>query len=155
MARPGFRGIRTGSAYHAQDWKNYFDALPALVERLQGVVIERKDAIDLMLEADTPATLHYVDPPYVSAVRQRRQRKVYAHEMDDHGHRVMAALLNRLKGMVVLSGYEGDLYDELFDGWSIRKKKVFGEKAVSRTECLWLNPAAVAGQAQPMLEGHR
>lgn len=151
-ARPGFRGRRDGSPYFpAWDWAGYHDALPALVDRLQGVVIEEKDALQLMQELDAPDALHYVDPPYVPATRQARQRKVYACEMDDAGHKALARMLHGLQGMVVLSGYHSPLYDRLFKGWTVSTKAVYGEKAVRRTEVLWLNPAAVAKQAMPQL----
>lgn len=121
------------------------------MDRLQAVVIEQKDALKLMAELDALDVLHYVDPPYVAAVRQARQRKVYAHEMDDGGHVALADLLHGLKGMVVLSGYHSKLYDQLYKGWQVIELAAYGEKAVKRTEVLWLNPAAAAGQRSPRL----
>lgn len=125
--------------------------MPALIERLQGVVIENKDAFKLMAMSDAPDVLFYVDPPYVSSTRQVRQKKVYAFELDDDDHRRLAEVLNGLQGMVVLSGYSSDLYKELFSSWTMTTKKTFGEKAVPRTEVLWLNAAAVAHQNQKEL----
>lgn len=148
-ARPGFRGQRSGSGYfHAHDWKNWADALPALVDRLQGVVIENKDALQLIQKIDAPDVLYYLDPPYVPATRKIRQRKVYAFEMDDAGHERLAELLQSLKGMVILSGYKSELYERLYSGWAISKCTAYGEKAVQRTEVLWINPAAQAAQRQ-------
>jgi len=42
----------------AQDWANYPDVLPLAIERLHGVAIEHKDAVECMLQHDAPDTLH-------------------------------------------------------------------------------------------------
>ncbi|MEB5074311.1 DNA adenine methylase, partial [Pseudomonas aeruginosa] len=64
--RTGFRSTSTRSGTGpALDWRNYPDTLTAITERLQGVVIENRDALALMEYHDRPNTLHYVDPPYV------------------------------------------------------------------------------------------
>jgi DNA adenine methylase len=148
-ARPGFRGQRSGSGYfHAHDWRHWIGTMHQIVERLQGVVIENKDAFKLIEMSDAPDVLYYLDPPYVPGVRQERQRKVYAHEMDDAGHGALAELLHGLKGMVVLSGYHNPIYDREFKGWLKFERATYGEKAVKRTEVLWLNPAA-AHRQQP------
>ena len=63
-------------------------------------------------------TVHYVDPPYVHSTRALRTRApAYKHELDDQQHRDLAHALAGLRGMVVVSGYRCELYDELFDGW--------------------------------------
>ncbi|MBG7380625.1 DNA adenine methylase, partial [Pseudomonas aeruginosa] len=62
--RTGFRSTSTRSGTGpALDWRNYPDTLTAITERLQGVVIENRDALALMEYHDRPNTLHYVDPP--------------------------------------------------------------------------------------------
>lgn len=151
-ARPGFRGQRSGSEwFHAHDWKNWADAMPALVDRLQGVVIENKDAFDLIRDFDDPDVLFYLDPPYMPETRQARQRNVYAFEMDNAGHERLAELLNSLKGMVILSGYKNPLYEKIYKGWTVVSKDTHGEKAVKRTEFLWINKAAWDKQPQKQL----
>jgi DNA adenine methylase len=66
----GFRAntSRVGTTA-AGDWANYPDALPALIERLRGVIIEHRDAIAVMAAHDSAETLHYVDPPYMPETR--------------------------------------------------------------------------------------
>jgi len=66
----GFRANsnRSGTT-PAQDWRNYPEAIAAMVERLQGVVIECRPAIELISSHDGPETLHYVDPPYLWETR--------------------------------------------------------------------------------------
>lgn len=141
----GFRANsnRSGST-PAHDWARYPDRLASFCARLQGVVVERRDALEVMAMHDGPSTLHYVDPPYVS---ETRGRGGYAHELDDDGHaRLLEALLG-LRGMVLLSGYRCPLYDTVLAGWRRVDWKAYADGARERTESLWLNPAAVAAGA--------
>ncbi|EJB8384988.1 DNA adenine methylase, partial [Pseudomonas aeruginosa] len=135
------------------DWRNYPDALAAITERLQGVVIENRDALVLMEHHDRPSTLHYVDPPYVHSTRSTKVRhnatgKSYRHELDDDQHRDLAAFLKGLSGMVVLSGYPCPLYDRLYRHWHRLERNALADGARDRIECLWLNDAARSGLAQ-------
>ncbi len=153
--RTGFRSnaTRMGTT-PARDWVNYPDALAAIVDRLAGVTIENRPAIEVMLRYDTPSTLHYVDPPYMPETRSAGNRRrcgpgseawhVYAHELstDDHGE--LLATLCSLKGMVALSGYASPLYDDALDGWQRMTRATYADGASPRTEVLWLNRALVA-----------
>lgn len=135
----------------AHDWMNYPDSLRFVVERLRGVVIEHRDAIDVMLQHDSEQTLHYVDPPYVHSTRSEKirgtvTRKSYRHEMSDADHEILAAALRSLKGAVVLSGYPCELYDKLYQDWHRVEKEALADGGRARTEVLWLNRnAAVWG----------
>ncbi len=51
-----------------------------LCRRLQGVIIENKDALAVMRAHDAETTLYYIDPPYVPETRVQGNR-YYAHEM--------------------------------------------------------------------------
>lgn len=146
--RTGFRAYsnRSGTT-PARDWINWPDVVPPFVERMRGVVIEHKPAEGVMLQHDTTETLFYVDPPYPFSTRSlprgASQPFCYRHEMTDDDHRLLAATLHGLVGMVVLSGYPCDLYDrELFADWHRVERKAFADGAGERTEVLWLNPAA-------------
>ena len=98
---------------------------------------------------DTIETLHYVDTPYVHETRNmKRGNAAYAHEMTDEDHTELATALNELKGMVVLSGYRCELYDQLFKDWTCIQREAFADGAVKRVECLWLNPLAEKNQNQ-------
>lgn len=138
----GFRSNSTRSGTTpAHDWANYPRHLAAIVERLRGVVIENKDALACMRQHDGPATLHYVDPPYVHSTRNLRTRApAYRHEMSDAQHRQLASGLRELSGMVVVSGYRCELYDELFDGWQRVDGHAHADGAKPRVESLWLSP---------------
>lgn len=148
-AQCGFRGNsnRSGTT-PAHDWVNYPPALARLVERVQGVVVECRDANLVVQQHDSPDTLHYVDPPYPHSTRKKatlRTGKGYRHEMSDDDHRVLAGTLHGLSGMVVLSGYPCELYDrELYPDWHRIERTAHADGALKRIEVLWLNPAADA-----------
>jgi DNA adenine methylase len=50
----------------------------------------------------------------------------------------LAQALNRVKGMVMVSGYPCPLYDELYKGWRGVKKETYADGARPRTEVLWI-----------------
>lgn len=143
-ANTGFRANsnRSGTT-PAHDWQNYPDCIPAIIERLRGVVIENREASDVMLQHDSPETLHYVDPPYVLETRSMKNpycKKGYRFEMTDEQHRDLAAFLHTLSGVVVVSGYACKLYDkELFRKWHRVERPALADGARKRTEVLWIN----------------
>lgn len=145
--KTGFRNFtRSSTTYPAKEWHKYPASLPAIVERLLGVTIENREAREVMLQHDSPATLHYVDPPYVPDTRSAllHNNGGYTHEMTDADHMALAECLHGLAGMVVLSGYRSDSYDDLFKDWQTLDRETIAESALPRTETLWFNPAAWA-----------
>lgn len=65
--------------------------------------------------------------------------------MDDKDHLDLLNTLLELEGMVMLSGYPSDLYDDTLNGWKRIDTKArisSGRGTDTRTECLWINPAA-------------
>lgn len=113
-----------------------------IVERLRGVIIENRPALDIIEQYDTPETLHYIDPPYPHETRNERWAgNAYRHEMSDDDHRELASVLREVKGMVVISGYACGLYDiELYHDWERVDKETFADGAKKRIESLWLSP---------------
>lgn len=134
----GFRANsnRSGTT-PAHDWANYPDAMNFIIQRLQGVCIENRDAIDLMLAHDGVETVHYVDPPYMPETRDKGDD--YRYEMTDNDHENLAAVLHDLKGHVVLSGYHSPLYDRLYSGWHKVERAAHADGARKRVEVLWMN----------------
>lgn len=140
--KTGFRRhSRLSGTSPCHDWKNYPAALREIIERLQGVVIENRDAFDLIKDQDDKETLFYMDPPYVLSTRDPGTD--YKHELTDEDHFEFAELLHSLKGMVILSGYGCDLYDKkLFKGWYRSERIAMADGARERVEVIWLNEAA-------------
>ncbi len=147
--RTGFRANsnRWGTT-PARDWLTIPLNLRAIVERLQGVVIENRPALETMAQHDSADALHYVDPPYMPATRSAKSRRgkiryhAYAHEMDVEDHAELLAALPALVGAVVVSGYPTALYDVALAGWRRIERPSLADGARPRTEVLWLNERA-------------
>lgn len=142
----------------AMDWTNYQGQVQAFTERLASVVIENRDALQLMPEHDSNATLYYVDPPYVHSTRSLGNphcaKHKYAFEMGEDDHRALAGMLRDLSGMVVLSGYPSQLYDdELYADWQRVERAHHADGARPRTEVLWINPACSSALAAAKSQG--
>lgn len=140
----GFRSNsnRSGTT-PAHDWKNFPDSLAIVIDRLQGVVIENRDAIELMKQHDSCETLHYCDPPYL---HETRSSKVHGHhgytyEMTEKEHVELSRALSELHGAVVVSGYPSALYSNLYRGWDRVERSALADGARARTEVLWIKHA--------------
>lgn len=125
-----------------QDWINYPVALGSIIARLRGVGIENYDAKKVMLKYDGAQTLHYADPPYVFSTRGDSGRD-YRHEMCNSDHEDLLLFLSKLSGMVVLSGYDSELYQDTLRGWQKFSRKSFADGANERNEILWVSPNCV------------
>lgn len=143
----GFRANsnRSGTT-PARDWANFPECIGQFVERLRGVVVECRDALEVMAQHDTAQTLHYIDPPYHHDTRQfhRGQAGQYRHEMTDAQHKDLLAFARRLTGYVVISGYDCELYNAHLVHWKRVETTAMADGARKRTEVLWLNPRAAA-----------
>jgi DNA adenine methylase len=126
----------------AGDWRKWPESFPAIIDRLRGVIIESKPALEVMAKHDAPDALHYVDPPYVHSTRgfdSGGSIRGYRFEMSDDQHRELAAFLRTLRGGVIVSGYACPLYDqELFADWDRVEKDTVADGARERTEVLWM-----------------
>lgn len=148
-ARTGFRANsnRSGTT-PAHDWANYPEALPAIVERLRGVIIENRPAVSILRAHDSEETLHYLDPPYMPETRSPKSRKGaggyhrYRHEMEVSDHEELLDAILELKGMIVISGYASALYDGRLGDWERIEMDALADGARPRKEVLWLSPSA-------------
>lgn len=141
----GFRAnsLRNGSTA-GTDWANFPDHIGSFVNRLRGVVIENKDYREVCDQQDSKDTLVYADPPYMHDTRNmRRGNANYEHEMTDDDHVQMAAYFNSIQSMVIVSGYDNELYQQLFAEWTCVKKSHKADGSAQRVECLWLKPNTV------------
>lgn len=143
QTRSGFRAISYRSnTTGATDWRNYPTSLAGVVGRLRGVTIENRPAIQVMRCHDTLQTLHYCDPPYVHSTRMTNAHSpsCYAHEMTDADHAELAECLRGLQGMVIVSGYDCELYQDLYADWRTVERRALADGARERTETLWFSP---------------
>ena len=137
--RTGFRTNKSSGKLPASEWASYADSIRVFTERLRGVVIENRNAFDVIASQDHADTLFFVDPPYLSSVRGHGQKHGYVHEFSDNDHRMLALLLRGLKGRVLLCGYWSRLYEELFGDWAFEDAQCFANGGHARTERIWRN----------------
>ena len=123
-------------AYAAQDWRNLPGKIFQAAERLRGVQIENRPALEVMDRFNYPNVLVYLDPPYMLGTRHGKQ---YRLEMDDndHGDLLDAALAH--KGYVLISGYDSDLYRERLKGWHREETAIYSQVCSRKQEVLWMN----------------
>lgn len=149
--KTGFRidcNRQYGTAMH--NWLDYPQRMAAIGKRMTGVLLENRPAIDTITAHDSASTLFFVDPPYVMQTRVAGNR-TYKHEMTDADHVQLLNALANVQGMVLLSGYQNDLYRESLPGWQVKttSSRIAAARGGGvRTECLWINPAAQREQLQ-------
>ncbi len=146
--KTGFRSDASRQyANEAACWRRYPPVLRYVHARLQGVNIENRCALTCMTKNDSLHTLHYVDPPYVPDTRKlNHSGRVYRHEMNMDEHETLLCQLQGLQGMVVLSGYDSTLYNDVLTGWQkhTRQARISAGRGTGiRTECVWLNSQSV------------
>ncbi len=144
--------VRCGMSMTTNKWRKRMKTLPWWHDRLTRVQIDNRPAIDVIKYWDKkPGSVFYVDPPYVTSTRKGRK---YTHEMTDADHNELIEVLLRVKGVVVLSGYDSSLYSPL-EGWHKITHETIAYSAASvndtlqgegarmasakRTECIWVN----------------
>jgi len=143
--------LHGGTLAIASNWKRHKEKIspaasirPQVVydaaKRLTTVQIENRDALKLIDEMDSPRTLFYLDPPYVTQTRTDKKR--YRHELDDDGHALIASVVQAVRGFVVISGYACELYRDLYEqhGWRRIDVDAVANGGAKRVESLWLSP---------------
>lgn len=120
----------------AQDWQRFPSAIREIICRRRGVIIENRNAFELMKSHDAEDVLFYLDPPYLAETRN--PGRDYRYEMSADRHIELSKFLGSLKGAIILSGYESDLYKKLYSKWRCEKYAARADGARKRIECLWL-----------------
>jgi DNA adenine methylase len=134
--RTGFSKDRRNGVVPCDTWLDLPAVVRAAAERMRGVVIEQRPAVEVLGDHDSPSALHYVDPPYVHEARGRHR---YRHEMSVKDHEILLECLRGLRGAVILSGYASPLYDGALQGWRRIEIKAKADKCGDRVEVLWCN----------------
>ena len=141
--RTGFRCYRSsGMQSPATEFMRYPHALAAIVERLRGITIENKDWREIVTQFDGSETLFYMDPPYVHSTRGRPRG--YRHELSEEDHLELINSSRDCQAMVVLSGYDTDLYNDTLSGWQKHSFSARAERNKPTVECIWVKPNTAA-----------
>lgn len=125
-------------AYAAQDWLKLPEKIMLTSERLRGVQIENRPAIEVIKRFNHENVLIYCDPPYMFQTRSGK-RKQYRHEMIDADHVELLNLLLEHKGPVILSGYESELYNMMLKGWNRYETTSYSQVCSKKREVIWMN----------------
>lgn len=156
-------------ANNARSVWNRIERFALAAERIGGVTIERRDALEVIDRYDDRDGVIYLDPPYVGSTRTsfaggRRPGGDYIHEFaTEEQHRALAAAARSARSTVFLSGYPSSLYDELYDGWHRLDRRMIRHASNGRgrtatvTEVIWSNrpiayTARLADIESPTLE---
>ena len=137
---------RAGMAGAVSRWLGSVEGLSEIVQRLLRVQIESASAIEVINRYDSSETLFYCDPPYPHD--SRSDTNAYKFEMSEREHRILAETLHSVQGKVAISGYHGQLMDELYSDWNCVEsapKKAHSTNTSTdgfkqeRVEVLWMN----------------
>lgn len=143
-------GIRNGSTCDAHSVADSVDRLHVVAERLRRVVVEDRDAVEVMKAYDGADAVMFLDPPYLASTRRsldRQRPKDYACDTSsEDDHRRLAEAAHACTATVLLSGYSSPLYGELYADWHHIEWDVTrpssnrsGRAADMATEVLWSN----------------
>ncbi len=123
-------------AYASQDWCNLPEKILQAAERLRGVQIECRPAVELIQRFNHERVLIYCDPPYMLETRHGKQ---YRCEMNDAEHRALLEVLLKHRGPVAISGYDTKLYQDMLAGWKRYENISYSQVCSRKQEVLWLN----------------
>jgi DNA adenine methylase len=123
-------------AYAARDWAELPGIIKEAAERLKGVQIENRPAVELIQKYNFEDVLIYADPPYLLSTRAGKQ---YRHEMTEQDHEELLKALIGHKGPVVISGYDSEMYNDILQNWRKETKTSYAMSAKKRTEVIWCN----------------
>lgn len=123
-------------AYASQDWCNLPEKIMQAAERLRGVQIENRPAVELIKRFNYKNVLIYCDPPYMLETRHGKQ---YRCEMSTEEHEELLGILIRHKGPVMISGYETELYNKMLADWNRYETKAYSQTGSKKKEVIWMN----------------
>ena len=101
----GFGVTRSGNHVISISYANKLDKLKQVRERLRKVIVEHVDFEECIRKYDTPDTLFFLDPPYLSA------EHYYKHGFTIEDHKRLLNLLPTIKGKFILTTYRNELYE--------------------------------------------
>ena len=123
-------------SYCVDQWVSLPYRIAQAAERLKGVQIENRPAVETIRKFNHENVLIYADPPYLLSTRGGR---MYRYEMNEQDHMELLSALCDHKGFVILSGYPSEMYDRELKSWNRVTKKSYNQNSESREEVLWTN----------------
>jgi DNA adenine methylase len=134
---------RNGHEARVSRWNSMPERLRRVVQRLKQVRVEHRDARELFrMFLNRPATLIYLDPPYL--MERDHGYRVDANEKEFHEE--LLELCIRARCMVLVSGYSNKLYNSHLTrerGWTRKvietHTRTTNGKDLIRKEVLWSN----------------
>ncbi|MFV9549653.1 DNA adenine methylase [Algibacter sp. PT7-4] len=121
-------------------WNN---AIPKLhdvaLELRKNIQITNYNIFEFIQKLDFENIFFYFDPPYLPETRNSKNDYVF--EFTTKQHIQLAETAHKIKGKAMISGYESDMYNELYHDWT---KIVFPSKKNNIrsglvTEVIWFN----------------
>ena len=154
--------VKRGMNERVSKWQTRFEQLGMWRDRLRRVMIDSRDAVEVIRYWDSQETVFYCDPPYVLGTRTENHQHQYLFEQPDDHHYNLVSTLLEVEGAAVVSGYDHAIYRRLEDaGWERREFKTACRAVVMhranakcrgpgamlkrhpRTEVVWRNAKAV------------
>lgn len=132
-------------------WVRRVPNLVNIIDRLREIQILNHDYRSVLRKFDSDRTLFYCDPPYLHT--ERTNSNEYEHEMNLQDHEEFLNHCKKLKGKVLISGYESDLYNSELKEFNkvCGKKKTVGFFQSNKPEVLWMNYDVAEGM--PLFNG--
>lgn len=124
-------------AYAAKEWCELPEKIIQAAERLRGVQIENRPALDLIRRYNHKKVLIYLDPPYMPGTRHGKQYRCEMYSQKAHEELLEAVLTH--KGPVLISGYATELYQDLLKHWHREETSCRTQSGKVKTENLWMN----------------
>lgn len=135
--RNTWRNITQAGGPRTETMWNYLpQAVISTCKRLKDAQIEHTDALKLIERYNRPDVLMYLDPPYLHSTYRG---KTYGYEFTDKQHKDMLDLIKASKAMIVLSGYDNELYNDVLSDWLTDEKETTANFGKYRKEKLWFN----------------
>lgn len=146
---------RNGHDARVNRWNNLPERLKLVIQRLKKVRIENRDALKLLQKyKNRPATLAYIDPPYLGD-------RTNGYSIDANNiqfHTKLLTICDQAKCMIFISGYENPLYDKMLtveNGWGRKVIKTITKDSKGnsheRTEVVWMNKYYIKAHSENKL----
>jgi DNA adenine methylase len=126
---------------NSKNWSKLPEIIEATAQRFKHVQLPNRPWQEVLQTADSPTTLFMADPPYFPGTFRNQY---YRHTLTAEDHKELLAAFNKVRGLVVLSGYSSELYDRELAHWrrvefSTKTTMALDGGGGKRAEILWMN----------------